>query len=476
MARKKRPRDFDTLLLSLPDDILVQIFRFTAPENLFSFGACCKRLRSIMKETVSCLRCQWIGNNSVKEIVQLAEQFVKIRKLELCTFPVADQDLILITHCLPGLNELSIDSSYLQIPDEEKGAQQRALMSANCQPAVLTVLRINNSSALTDIGLSSIAHQSTKLCTLDLSGCTAIPDGAFIALSPHWPLLKTVRLCGCSVSDAGISALVRNCTLLQSLDISNTNASCESIIAISACCKSLTTLSIAGLSSCNARCIELLGHNCPNIKSLNLRSCFTITDRDLFSLQELTSLKTLDITDISFADKGMQYIISIGERLRHLELTVPLDLRDEQQWRILSCACTQLRRLHLWGGNPRVDLLASCSTLRHLLLCSSLVTDEQMAIFAENSVMELRTLILYSMPLLTHVGMCALLRRCKSLRVFQMPYACMKCDMNIVLQFLSKQCVLLRHVDVTGRPVRLELIRELHQHCKLLSNILYSTP
>ena len=77
---------------------------------------------------------------------------------------------------------------------------------------------INLSTRVTDIGITSLAHNCYRLCELGLAGCTTLTDTAIKQIAICCPNLTLLNLSGCMyVSDSSINLIILKCRNLEML-------------------------------------------------------------------------------------------------------------------------------------------------------------------------------------------------------------------------------------------------------------------
>ncbi|RWW31023.1 hypothetical protein GW17_00004373 [Ensete ventricosum] len=148
-------------------------------------------------------------------------------------------------------------------------------------------IRGSNSTRVSDVGLSAIAHGCPSLRVLSLWKVPLITDAGLSEIADGCPLLEKIDLCECpQISDKGL-------------------------IAVAQKCPNLTSLTIESCSSVRNEGLQAIGRCCSNLKSVAVKDCMHVGDQGIASLVSLASsslqrikLQTLNISDIVLAVIG----------------------------------------------------------------------------------------------------------------------------------------------------------------------------
>ena len=146
--------------------------------------------------------------------------------------------------------------------------------------AALKSLDLEN-TCVTDDAVSAAAKNCPYLEVLHLGALEcgfngSVTDNALRTIAKYLPKLQALHLDDRpGVSDAGVIELVRSCTALKTLDVSDTFVTDAAVLAIAKHCPIIEDLNLYHQSSGNGtvltdKSVVALGQNCPRLRNLNL--------------------------------------------------------------------------------------------------------------------------------------------------------------------------------------------------------------
>ena len=348
---------------------------FACQEKLTDVALCAiaKHLPKLELLDVSFLRSNGISDDGV---IALAQKCTALKTLRLCGIPVTDAALLAVAEHCPELRVLSVGGCY-HISDT-------GVIALVQRCAALKSLDLEN-TRITDDAVSAAAKNCPYLEELHLGALECdfkwdVTDNALRTIAKYLPKLQALHLDDRSgVSDAGVIELVRSCTALKTLDVSDTLITDAAVLAIAKHCPIIEDLNLYHNSSGNGtvltdESVVALGQNCPRLRNLNLNwsavthvglealgigcpledlsldHCKHVSDDGVAALVAGLSTKSslclnLDGTRITKAS-----VLAIAARFPKL-LTldvdaVDCDVGDEEVLALVHC-CPGLRSLHV---------------------------------------------------------------------------------------------------------------------------------
>ena len=322
---------------------------------------------------VSFLRSNGISDDGV---IALAQKCTALKTLRLCAIPVTDAALLAVAEHCPELRVLSVGGCY-HISDT-------GVIALVQRCAALKSLDLEN-TRITDDAVSAAAKNCPYLEELHLGALECdfkwdVTDNALRTIAKYLPKLQALHLDDRSgVSDAGVIELVRSCTALKTLDVSDTLITDAAVLAIAKHCPIIEDLNLYHNSSGNGtvltdESVVALGQNCPRLRNLNLNwsavthvglealgigcpledlsldHCKHVSDDGVAALVAGLSTKSslclnLDGTRITKAS-----VLAIAARFPKL-LTLDVDAVDcdvgDEEVLALAQSCPGLRSLHV---------------------------------------------------------------------------------------------------------------------------------
>ena len=335
-------------------------------------------------------------NNGISDggVIALAQKCTALKKLRLCGIPVTDAALLAVAEHCPELRVLSVgDCDHIS---------DTGVIALVQRCAALKSLDLEN-TCVTDDAVSAAAKNCSYLEELNLGALERgfkrnVTDNALRTIAKYLPKLQALNLDDRSlVSDAGVIELVRSCTALKTLNVSDTLITDAAVVAIAKHCPIIEDLNLHLTNYDSSRddtvltneSVVALGQNCPRLRILNLNwsavthvglealgigcsleelcldCCEHVSDDGVAALLPGLSTKSsltlrLDRTRITKAS-----VLAIAARFPKLDSldvdAVDCDVGDEEVLALARC-CPDLRSLGL--RNPSRISPATRSALK----------------------------------------------------------------------------------------------------------------
>jgi len=228
----------------------------------------------------------------------------------------------------------------------------------------LPFLSLRGAISVTDAGFSFVFKECDSLEALDASFCERLGDAAVAVLSRSALVLKQLNLTGCrlitdrgcndigrlrrleqlelelcnKVSDLGVQSIARGCQQLKQLNLGGTkNLTNVSVQILADHCTNLTELNLGGNPQLMDQDVMDICRKLMQLRSLQLRACWRVTDRGLKSVAALVKRqRTRGLSELSNLDLGgMARLTNAGAR-ELLETTTGLTLLDLRGCKLLG--------------------------------------------------------------------------------------------------------------------------------------------
>ena len=207
---------------------------------------------------------------------------------------------------LPGLNERDL----------------KVLLEFNKEVRRLSLANMVNFKG--DV-LAAVREHLEGLREVDLTGLRfAVNDKEVMAFSERYPQMLSLRVAKClDVSDAGLMPFARACEVLTSIDLSGCwRITDETVKALAEKAWDLADLRLNDLPEItDAGLLALANSKCAkNLERLELRHCFSITDRGLEALFKVAPrLKHVDVSQCQHVtDTPLIQLVHVAHDLEHL--------------------------------------------------------------------------------------------------------------------------------------------------------------
>lgn len=233
----------------------------------------------------------------------------------------------------------------------------------------LRIATLDCLTSLHDSTLQSVVLANNKhLSSINLHGCHSITDESLHTIAHVCYHLHTIDLSRCHITDNGIVALVKQCSLLSSININE----CYHItdISIYAIATYSTHLHHLCMNICNVSDDAVISlNNIDNLQSISLSGC-SITDEavEVIALSA-SSPFTLDITSNPITSIGMNAFIDCNVTFTSLNCSYCEEICDTTMSRVVQQSNTDLHTLILDGC-----FLINTLTIRGIsLYCPNLI-------------------------------------------------------------------------------------------------------
>ncbi|KAH9621539.1 hypothetical protein KSS87_005866 [Heliosperma pusillum] len=167
--------------------------------------------------------------------------------------------------------------------------------------------------------------------------------------------------------------------------------------------------------------VESIANFCHDVRELDLRKSFKLTDRSLHVLAHgCPNLTKLNISGCTaFNDSGIAYLTSFCKKLKSLNLCGCVRATTDRALQAIAYNCSELQTLNLgWCekvGDLGVTSLANgCPNLRALDLCGCVLITDESVIALANRCPHLRSLGLYYCQNITDRAMYSLAQRVRN--------------------------------------------------------------
>ncbi|CAI5473457.1 unnamed protein product [Closterium sp. Yama58-4] len=218
----------------------------------------------------------------------------------------------------------TLDLSYTKVTEAAMRVVQR-------HPS-LTHLNLSSCQSLTDPAIATLRHGCTALQSLDVSGCEQVTDVGLMALTAGAIPLTALTAAFCpQVSDNLLAVLPRF----------------PSLRPLAAACPNLLSLDITCCSSVTDATLLTLSAHCRRLACVRMEACRGVSDAGLVGLfQHCTALSTLDLTDCGISDTTVQGLRHCP-LLQSLKLGFDMDITDAGLIS-LAASCSSLTELDLY--------------------------------------------------------------------------------------------------------------------------------
>ncbi|XP_071817253.1 F-box and leucine-rich repeat protein 13-like isoform X2 [Apostichopus japonicus] len=260
-----------------------------------------------------------ISDNSFKYVGKMCSE---IRHLYITDCPrITDASLKSLAPCR-NINVLNFadciritDAGVRNLVEGPSGPKLREINLSNCVRVTdVSIMKITQkcynlvygkfcfSEHITDAGAEMLGNMPV-LASVDISGCN-ITDTGLGALGNNVSLRDTTLAECFQITDLGVQKFAQQCRDLERLDISHcTELTDVAIKNLAFCCRRLTVLSLAGCSKLTDLSIRYLSGVCHNLLSLDISGCPKIRDDSMRFLRKgckrLKKLKMLYCTGIT---------------------------------------------------------------------------------------------------------------------------------------------------------------------------------
>ncbi|XP_052099958.1 F-box/LRR-repeat protein fbxl-1-like isoform X1 [Mytilus californianus] len=320
----------------------------------------------------------------------------------------------------------------------------------------LSYLRLRRLTNITSSGLSCI--RSSKLQTVDLTGCLALTVNGIKTLVNNNPSIRCMNIDGCHKLYDDVFAVIAQGLRgsLEDLDGNPHVMRSESLKTIAKYCPNLKRLNLHGCSNLNGEAVFELSQNCQELQHLDLSYCNGLRSRphNEYFWTLPTSLTSLSLCGILLDDETL-FIECVQrlKRLKHIRLSGVTALNDETFSQILQ---------HIGKGLICLDISGTVSNT---------LTDEGLKSVTRycKSLEQLDFSMCHSLTLTTLVPL--LENPDTAMLIKKLFVSTKKLNLDVLLT-AADHCYNLEMLDVAGqRCITDELLRTLARNCPKLHRI-----
>ncbi|KAJ8311739.1 hypothetical protein KUTeg_011094, partial [Tegillarca granosa] len=228
--------------------------------------------------------------------------------------------------------QLSLDPELWRRIDlrRQERVTDSALVTLTSYSDRVTYLDLTDTKELSCEGTMKVAEGCPDLVELQLTQCIKITDNSIIELTVGCPLLEHLILTRCNLTDKSIQEIKKN---LKVLDISCFPSTPAAISQVMKNCTLLECINLSLNSFVDDECIEMVAKYGSNLKRLYCVSC-------------------------SITDQGLEMIGKYSKTIQHLDVRWCENLTVEGV-RTVSLTCPSLRYIYLGFRNcDRVKIKA----------------------------------------------------------------------------------------------------------------------
>ena len=329
-----------------------------AQTNSTFLGSVCCRVRSLQLNQV-------VKNADAQQATALLRRCTGVKRVSMYVLfskgykaSISDDEIInaLMAHCT-SLRELTLEGNYEY---NRRFATDSAVAAMARMFTDLEELVLSHQEALTDVALRAMAVHLPKLRLLQCDFCPGILDAGVIELVQKCTLLRSLNLSETPITDAAGIALGQDCPNLEVLCLNmaesgHTSITDRSLVAIAQGCARLTVLEISG-ASVSIVGIEALAASGCRLQELNLWNCLQITDACVAALlPNLGAAMTLDLDGTGVTVASVCMIANAVPNLESLAMWTSSCIITYEACATLK-GCRALKDLHVNGQHIPDDV------------------------------------------------------------------------------------------------------------------------
>lgn len=315
---------------------------FTIVENFWSFSQLCPQVQRVhFAEPISHqvesfvkfaprLRSLIIVNGRFikDEALQIiVESCPHLEHIEFAGFEqVTTAGVILFAQHVPHLKKLALRGNWVR---------EDLLIPLNCPK--LTHLSLWGSS-MTDAGLSALVRGCPKLQSLELQGCYGMTSAGLQQVAARLNQLTMINFQVCEeLTDAVVEEFAQNCPHLQQVTMHYCGEITDrSLLALAKYCKDLKKLDVGKCEEITDEGIVAIAERCSQLTSINLEGCIKLTDGAFKAvISHCPSITQINLDNCHVSDA---VIIALSEAYPRLEYIWATKLGDQAIFAlILNC-------------------------------------------------------------------------------------------------------------------------------------------
>lgn len=196
----------------------------------------------------------------------------------------------------------------------------------------LVSLNLSGCYNISDNGLiNAFSDKHPLLLELNLSLCKQVSDVALETIADNLPGLEHLNIGGCcNITNAGLTHIAWGLRKLKVLHLRSCNLIGDYGIASLAGMnkdeaqgnRALEQVCLQGCQRLTDEALRFISLGFPNLRTINLSFCVSITDSGLKHLAKMPSLRELNLTSCdNISDIGMAYLAEGGSRISSLDVS-----------------------------------------------------------------------------------------------------------------------------------------------------------
>ncbi|KAK9690475.1 hypothetical protein RND81_09G130100 [Saponaria officinalis] len=271
---------------------------------------------------------------SDKSVVSLAEKcpFLEDILVKNCTFVTQNGVAFVCRNCrnlrllgvlgmdlaVPEISEPLVLATNLSVLDFSYMTVSDGLLYAIVKASIpLKKFTLYHCKEFTFSGVLSLLRTYHSLEYLALEGAYWVTDRTIIDISKFLRKATTVKLNFCSrVTSSGLFTVLKNCSMLNSLEMEKTNLGWEEFAVNDAKNVQIRALCLGANKTLSNECLEKISFSCPNLELLDVSDCPAISRKGIGEVvRKCTSLRHLHISG-----SGAIKSLGIDTKLPNLEV------------------------------------------------------------------------------------------------------------------------------------------------------------
>ena len=216
----------------------------------------------------------------------------------------------------------------------------------------LMSVNISGAVSVTDFGLTSLVRRHTAIQRLDVTGCTGITDVGIREIGLNCKYLEQLNLSSTLIMGNALIAIAEGCPLLSDINLSK----CQHIqkygvTKVFYSCKKIVHINLSYLKEIGDTELRILALNNPYLQVLKVRECVSVSDQGIISIAEYCpELEYVDVSRSQLQFKiGDACLSVLGERSKSLRVFLADGCEHITDvgltW--LSSGCKHLERVEL---------------------------------------------------------------------------------------------------------------------------------
>eukprot|EP01117_Protostelium_nocturnum_P015992 TRINITY_DN6248_c0_g1_i1.p1 TRINITY_DN6248_c0_g1~~TRINITY_DN6248_c0_g1_i1.p1 ORF type:complete len:751 (+),score=167.64 TRINITY_DN6248_c0_g1_i1:1516-3768(+) len=290
------------------------------------------------KGTLKQLKLSWCNQISEDGMREGLKNMPNLVSLDVSWLKLTDSVMESVLDTCKELSSLDISSS----------SDLSTEMLIRCaQLSQLKVLNLSWCRRVDDAVLTKISEGCPELRVIDISLCNSITDVGFSSLS-NCAYLKGILASKCrNLSDLGIMEVVKKCTDLLFLNLTEWKLTDEGLNCISSYCPYLICVVLGSCKAITDAGVELLVKRCNRVQSLAISCCKQLTNEAIISVSKhLYRLQSLSASELPLVDDFGLSSLKECTLLQNLSISWCNTITDESIIEVLT-NCNLLETLDL---------------------------------------------------------------------------------------------------------------------------------